>query len=232
MDIFIIDDDVAFSEMLKKDIINHFSVLYDDFSICIIYENFNKILDFQSIDLVFMDIDLRTGYNGINLASYIKCIFPQVLLIFVSFNDEFVFPALSVDFFQFIRKTKYQYDVSKVLNQTRSYLAENTMKIAVKIHGRKYSIKLSDINYILSIGRDLIIKTNDSDFTMFCSLKSFMEKINYQALIQIERNLVINLNFTESVTKTKVIMLNGEVYNVGRKYQNPLIEKYEIFLLK
>lgn len=63
MNILIIDDDLHFSKRLKKDIFNFFSDLYDNISVEIINDDFKKIINYSSIDLVFLDIDLKAKYS-------------------------------------------------------------------------------------------------------------------------------------------------------------------------
>ena len=147
-------------------------------------------------------------------------------------HEEFVFPALSIGFFQFIRKTQYDFDIRKVLKQVEVFLKKNLKKICIKMDGRSYVIRLSDIKYIMSIGHDLFISTYGKDYLIYSSLKKIMNQISFDELVQIERSLVVNLNFIKRMNKTSIITLTDEEYSVGRKYQNELVKKYEEFLLK
>lgn len=232
MDVLIVDDDLYFAEMIKNDVLTFFSGLYDDISIEILNDDFKKIVDYSSFDLIFLDIDLRTNYNGINIGLYVQSNFPNAIIVFVSSHEELVFSALSIRFFQFVRKSKYQTDIIKVLKQLKKYMDENIKKTVIKVNGRMHLIKFSEIIYLMSIGHDFIIKTIHEEFTIHTSLIKFMSVVNYKELVQIERNLIINLNFIKDVTRIKVIMFDNAEHNVGRKYQNNLIEKYEEFLLK
>lgn len=135
-------------------------------------------------------------------------------------------------FFQFIRKKQYDIDIIKVLNQIEFFLRENLKKICIKMEGRDYVIRLSDIRYIMSIGHDLYINTYKKEYLIHSSLKKFMDRISFVELVQIERSLVVNLNFIKRMNKTNILTLNDEEYSVGRKYQDELVRKYEEFLLK
>ncbi|WP_050637077.1 LytR/AlgR family response regulator transcription factor [Candidatus Stoquefichus sp. SB1] len=232
MNILIIDDDLCFSKIIKKDILSFFSDFYDDISIEVINTDFKKVVEYSTIDLIFLDIDLKTKYNGINIGQYIQSNFPKAIIVFVSSHEELVFSALSVRFFQFVRKSKYQTDIIKVLKQIKKHIDENIKKTVIRVNGRSHVIKISEIIYLMSIGHDLIIKTINNEFTIYSSLVKFMNEVDYKELVQIQRNMVINLNFTKDVTRIKVIMFDDVEHNVGRKYQNNLIEKYEEYLLK
>ena len=123
MHICILDDDILFSKKLEKDVKKFFGMIDNNLTIDIFNKNFSSIFDLKNIDIMFLDINLEEKFNGIRFASYIKNIFPNMLLVFISSNDEYVFSALSIGFFQFIRKNKYLYDTSIVFNQLKEYLS-------------------------------------------------------------------------------------------------------------
>ena len=104
MHICILDDDILFSKKLEKDVKKFFGMIDNNLTIDIFNKNFSSIFDLKNIDIMFLDINLEEKFNGIRFASYIKNIFPNMLLVFISSNDEYVFSALSIGFFQFIRK--------------------------------------------------------------------------------------------------------------------------------
>lgn len=233
MYICIVDDDIIFSKQLEEDVNNYFSKVDNELTIDIFNSNFSTVFDLKNIDIMFLDINLEEKFNGIRLASFIKNIFPNMLLVFISSNNEFVFSALSIGFFQFIRKTKYEHDKPIVFQQLKDYLSENSKKVVIRENGYQYAVKLSDIEYILSIGHDLIVKTTEREFVLINSLSNFLKEcVDNKELVQIARNLAINLQFTKKVTKTKVVMMNENEFSIGRKYQRNFIESYEEYLLK
>ena len=228
MYIVLVDDDVEFSHKLERDVKSHFRLIDEKINFIVINDTFEKIKDIEQIDLIFLDIEM----NGINIGSYLKYKFPKIIIVFVFMHEEFVFPALSIGFFQFIRKKQYDIDIIKVLNQIEFFLRENLKKICIKMEGRDYVIRLSDIRYIMSIGHDLYINTYKKEYLIHSSLNKFMDRISFVELVQIERSLVVNLNFIKRMNKTNILTLNDEEYSVGRKYQDELVRKYEEFLLK
>ena len=232
MNIVLVDDDITFSNKLEADIKLYFKCLDEKINFIVLNDSFETIRDIDQIDLIFLDVDLNFEINGIDIGAYLKSKFPKIIIVFVSMHEEFVFPALSIGFFQFIRKTQYDFDIRKVLKQVEVFLKKNLKKICIKMDGRSYVIRLSDIKYIMSIGRDLFISTYGKDYLIYSSLKKFMNQISFDELVQIERCLVVNLNFIKRMNKTSIITLTDEEYSVGRKYQNELVKKYEEFLLK
>jgi len=229
--ILIIDDDKEFAEYLCKEFKRYFSYLREKLDTILITENFDKVLSINSPDIVFIDVDLVT-HSSIGLAKYIKNAFPNSIFIFMSNYDDLVFSTLSVGIFQFIRKKQAEKDILEVFVLLKDYIANHFQKTIIRIKGVSYVIQLKDIEYVLSIGHDLIIQTNDKSYTISSSVDNFLKQNNYVDFIQIQRTLVINFNYTKSVERGRVVMKNGREYKVGRKYQNGLIERYEEFLLR
>lgn len=232
MNVLIIDDNIEFSKRLENDVINYFDSVYDELKVHIINGNFRTSLDFSSIDLVFLDIDLNEKYTGLNLATLIKKFYPNAILVFVSNHESFVFPALSIGFFQFIRKNKYNEDIVKVFEQIKKYMNNHTKILIVEIEGRKQTINCNDIMYVLIIGHDLVVKTIEKDYVLHQSLTKFIKQLGYKELIQINKNMAVNINYAKIVVRTKVTMTNGEEYTVGRRYQDNLLKQYEEALLR
>lgn len=232
MNIVIADDDFFYVKTLEKDVKNYFSTIDRKINIFILTENFYSILNYTAIDVIFLDVDLKTEKNGIALGKQIKKIFPNIILVFTSSNNDFVFPALSIGFFQFIRKNEYNYDIEKVFLQIKNYYIEHNKKTIIIVDKKRVILKLNEIIYILSIGHELTIKTISNEYNLSISLKKFKDSIDFKYLIQIQRNLIINLSFVNEITRTELTMNDNKKYKIGRKYQDSALKKYERFLLQ
>ncbi len=183
MNIVLVDDDIEFSNKLKVDVKLYFKQLDENINFIVLNDSFDTIKDIDQIDLIFLDVDLNFEMNGIDIGAYLKSKFPKIIIVFVSMHEDFVFPALSIGFFQFIRKTKYDFDIVKVLKQIEDYLKENLKKICIKMDGRSYVVRLNDIKYIMSIGHDLYINTYQKEYLIYSSLKKFMDQISFDELV-------------------------------------------------
>lgn len=233
MKIAIFDDDAIFSQNLSNELKKYYKKLIVPIEINIISNNFS-LDSFENLDIAFIDINLN-GKNGIALAKYMTDISPKILIIFISSRDELVFNALSVPTFQFIRKSKFKEDCAKVFNQLYKYIQTYNKKIILEINDRKTVINLNEIEYLLSFGRDLLIKMISNDYIIVSTLKEIMHKIeekSYYDLIQINRNQIVNLNYVTHIKSSKVILNDNIEYPIGRKYKSAFIKKYEEFLLR
>lgn len=233
MNIMIFEDDVKFAECLSEKIYIYFHELIKSIHIDMITKDFSFDIT-TNCDIAFVDINLGEK-NGITLAKYIKNLSPQTLIIFVSSKEELVFHALSVSTFQFIRKSKFDEDCMRVFEQLYQYILQQEKKILLEIDGRKTVIHINNIQFILSFGRDLLIKTTDNEYILPSSIKSILNRIeekSYYDLIQISRNQVINLNYIFSIQSSTIVTIDGKNYTIGRKYKDELVNRYEEYLLR
>lgn len=232
MHIVIADDDLLFVQKLKKDIHLFISSLQDDINIHTYTTKFNKILLLDQVDIIFLDINLERKKEGFQIGSKINELFPKALLIYISSVDDFVYPALSFDIFQFIRKNNYDVDFVKTCRKLEKYIKEHIKKITIEVNGRKQVLILDQIQYILSIGHDLHIQYQDQMIIISSSIKNFLQSLDYKDIIQIQRNMAINLNQIKSVKNYDILMEDNKTYNVGRIYRNDFERAYNGYLLR
>lgn len=229
MNVLIVDDDINFINTLKQDFIYYFRIFCHDLNFEIKTNDFHKI-EMNEIDIAFIDIDLKSC-NGIVLAENLRKQFPTLIIIFISSREELVFKTLVTGVFQFIRKAQYESDKFIVFNQLNEYLETNYLKKIIKTKGNDTVIQVIKIEYIISIGHDIVIQTKDKSYTTKSTMKEMLEYLNYPFIVQIQKGLAINLKYIKKFKKDKVLTLDGKEHNVGRKYQENLLIKYKEFLL-
>lgn len=228
MNILILDDDQSFIDELYDDFIHHFHYIHDlEFELKT--DSFQEI-NFKKIDIAFIDIDLIND-NGIDIAKKLRIRFPNLLIIFISSREELVFQTLTAGIFQFIRKAKYDRDKEIVFEQLKKYINANFGKKILEVNGRKIVLEVNKIKYILSIGHDIIIKENDNEYIIKSSISEILDFFRSRYLVQIQRNLIINLQYIKEVKKTYVITNDNDEYKIGRIYQKDFLNQYEEYLL-
>lgn len=228
MNILFIDNDKELTEKLYHDFITYFSLYKDKFVIKIINNDFNNI-PLNNINIVFIDIDLKIC-SGIDIAKKITKISPTSKIIYFTYREDLVFDALDTNIFQFIRKGKYKLDINTVFRKLEKYIKED--RRIIDYNGRQIIIDINDIQYIVSIGRNITIHCNNNEYTLKSSIKEILELLNSSSLVQIQRTLIINMNMINKITKTKILTNDNHSYIIGRKYSDNLIYQYEKYLFK
>lgn len=148
-------------------------------------------------------------------------------------NENVIFKYLQYGIFQFVRKKQYEESMQFVLKELKAFLRRMNVKRIISINGEKISIRVDDIQYIVSLGHESIIHlSNDEEYTLKKSLGHALQEIDYLCLVQIQRNLAINLKYIKNYQKTKIVTLDNQCYSVGRIYQDELLMQYENYLLE
>lgn len=228
MNVLIVDDDIQFSKQLSKDFLSYFSYK-NNLSIEIKNTDFFDIHS-TYIDIALLDIDLQIK-NGIDFGEFLRKLFPKIIIIFVSAREDMVFNTFSAGVFQFIRKSQYEHDSKIVFDQLKKYLKKRSHFRTLTINGRVVTINLNDVQYIIALGQDIIIKSGNGNHTLKSSIKDILSILDCSLFVQIQRGIVVNFNYLKVVQKNKVITADNVEYVVGRKYRNSIIKKYEDYLL-
>lgn len=229
MRILICDDDRNFVDKLKSDINQFFVSLKRSVNIVFRCEDFDNIEHFN-YDVIFMDIELKTK-DGIELARVAKNLNPDILVIFISNRDDLVFKALSVEMFQFVRKVNYKYDLMIVLRQLIRYFDRSIRTVLIPGQNQSEKIYIKDIEYLLSVGHEVIIKCKDKEVLYKSSLIKAIEYISSDDIVQIQKGLAINMRTIVRKTANKVTCGYGE-YIIGRSYKENFKNKYQEYLLR
>lgn len=218
MNVLICDDDRFFSLELEKDLKSYFKQV----NTTVINDNFNLINGVY--DVVFMDIELD-DLDGIKLAQKLKNKHNS-LIIFISSHENLVFNTFIVEPFQFIRKNHYLEDKEIVFKQLKDKLQTLYIPITLKENKRVIQLPIKDIYSVISIGHDLIIHTNDHDYTTIGILKDFYNKYSHTSLIQVQKNLIINMLHIDSYAHN-IISYNHKNITIGRIYRKNFLDHYD-----
>lgn len=229
MKILVCDDDVDFTEQLSKDIICFFEKRNIEINIKKKSNNFLQYLEFD-FQVIFMDIDL-IEMSGIDLAEIFREKAPTTLIVFMSSRNDLIFDTLSIGIFQFIRKNNYERDFLRTMTQIYEYYLKKEKSILLDINKRKTKIILSDIMYVMSIGHEILIKCYNKEYTVKSTLKNFLDQADFSNLIQVQRNLIVNIDYVIEFYKWGV-ECGGATFDIGRKYQKDFLKAYERYLLR
>lgn len=199
MNILICDDNTAFAMQLQKDINEYFH--NPNMITNMITDHFDQIEG--TYDVIFMDIELNDK-NGIEIAKYHKNKH-DCLVIFTSSHENLVF------------------------KQLKEKLLTLYITITLKDSKRSLQIPIQDIYSVVSIGHDLVVHTPKEDYMTTGTLKDFCNDYINTTLVQIQKNMIINLQYVEDYNRN-IILYNNENLTVGRIYKNNFLHHYKEYI--
>ena len=228
MKVLICDDDIQFSNVLANDFKDYFFYKLNNVDIEIANCDFSSYKNSQA-DVCFMDIDL-VGENGIHIVKEMKKHNKNLVVIFVSVREDLVFNTFSVEPFQFIRKNHYQSDLYEVFRQLNGKINRKYAKIMIRDNKRFIYLAVDEIITVIIFMHDLIINTSRGTYYSTGTLKHFYEKNKKTSLVQIQKNMIINIEKIKSISKNNIIYEDGKTYEIGRVYKDDFKAKYEEYI--
>ena len=110
----VVDDDREFSYKLSIYIDNFLKGIFKSYQVAEINEKFDDFSQYQDIDLLFIDIDLK-DLNGINIIKRLQRNNVNYPIIYVSSRQELVFSSLTTQPFYFVRKQNLEDDLKELI---------------------------------------------------------------------------------------------------------------------
>lgn len=209
-------------------------------------ESVLNILENSNVNAVFVDIHLG-DMNGTSLASVIKKLYPNVLIVFATAYDNYAVKAFDMEVLDYITKPfdlerleqtvqkilvkQHQMSVSRLFDLTASCSPE---KLPISKGKNVMLINICDIVYIETNGKGVLIHTFSGDYTGNYTLNFYEQRLANQSFYRIQKSYLINLKQLEEIIPwfnngycAKMIGFKNETLPIGR---NQIKELRQIYL--
>ena len=224
----VVDDDRKFSYKLSGYIDSFLKGIFKNYQVLEINEKFDDFSQYQNIDLLFIDIDLK-DLNGINIIKRLQMNNVDYPIIYVS-RQELVFSSLSTQPFYFVRKQNLENDLKELFKLLNIYYKKTMKMITFDYYGRKTSIFLKDIHYITSFGHDISIVCDQETYTYRSSLKDALKLIDSPVVVQVHRSYAVSMMYIKE-DKNNIILKDETCITLGKKYVDEFMFQYREYLI-
>ena len=202
-----------------------------------IYENkvketIEELLIFEKqIDILFLDIQMN-GKNGMETAKEIRKKDKNVIIIFVTAIEEYVFQAFDVGAFHYIVKPiddrKFVQILSKAVEEWKSYRTyrKDTEEKSLLIDNGGIHIKvmIEDIVYAEVFNRKVVIHKINETIEYYGKL-SDLEAVAGDSFFRPHRAYLINFKYVEKYNATTIYLEKGMVLMAKQNYPE-FVKKY------
>lgn len=176
-----------------------------------------NVLKSQTVDILLLDIDLPQ-INGMEIASELKQLKHQPLLIFVTCHESLVYESFQYQPFDFIRKSCYEKDlklsllraIKQLVNQKKDYVLEQAEGII--------RLQLSEILYFESCANYLKIVTEQNIYQQRKALQNVEAELKDFGFVRIHRGYLLNQRAVHVLKNDRVILINKEELPIGRHF--------------
>lgn len=169
----------------------------------------------NNIDMIFIDIELGED-NGIEFAKRIE-LNSNHRIVFVSNKGGYIFNAICLQPYFFIRKYKIDQDL-KTLSLLYQKEKRNNEIVLHKKNG-DYILKKDEILLVESLDHDLKIITTNEVIMYRGTMQNFFSLMKgSHSFLQIHKSFIINADKVKKIENKIVVLSNDLEIPIGKKY--------------
>lgn len=179
-------------------------------------------------DILFLDIQMP-GLNGIQTAKELRKKNRQMLIIFVTVTEDYVFQSFDVGAFHYLVKPFEDKKFEEVLQKAVMQFEERIMEqksvrkqkpsLMITSKGEHLAIPLEEIVYAEVYNRKIIIHTMESDVEYYGKMKE-LQKIAGEDFYRSHRAYLINFNFVTKYNAAAIYLKKGQACIAKQNYQD------------
>lgn len=182
-------------------------------------------------DIAFLDIEMP-GLSGIKTAAQLKSISRDLIVIFVSNHQQYVFDAFSVEAFRYLLKPvsqkKLQSELFLALEKYRSLHAVYTLQGRIQT-----ALPIKDILYLEIRGHVLLIHLW-AQKTLYCKgkLNDEERRLTSHGFIRCHKSYLVNPKYIREIAKLSIRLQNGEDVPISKKKRPEVMKRFQEFLAR
>ena len=222
MRIGICDDEKEIRELIEDKV----RKLYPQSDI-LLYTSGEELLAGKLPDILLLDIQMQ-GQSGIETAKELRLIDKQLIIIFVTAIEDYVFQAFDVDALNYLVKPFSDAKFSEVLKKAAQQLADRKKSqftdekkdkpsLFITTKGEHIVVNFEDIIYAEVYDRKVIIHTLDTDIEYYGKLKDLEEKAG-EGFYRPHRAYLVNFNYIRKYDATTIYLKKGQALMAKQNY--------------
>lgn len=184
-----------------------------------------KYVDDNKIDVLILDINLKSDKSGLELASFVRQRNKDTYIIFTTAHLEYAMMAYKFKTFDYLAKPV----TSDRLEETVVRLFDDINglpKKYIKIDNKKTIIDESEVLFIKRDGMKLIFHTKSRDYETYSSFNKIQDSLP-DNFVRAHKSFIVNINNIVNLdpVANMVYFDNGSACDIGPKYKNDFIEE-------
>jgi len=151
-------------------------------------------------------------------AEKIRKVDSDVIIIFITSTVQYAVQGYAVDALGYVLKpvpyTQFEQLFDKAI--TRVNAKKQHVYVKVSVDDKQMKLDCDTISYIESQRNNVIIHTDDMDYTTIGPLKRFDEMLMEHGFSKCHNAYIVNLSRVEAVQKEEVLLTNGVALPISR----------------
>jgi DNA-binding LytR/AlgR family response regulator len=224
LNILIVEDDLLIAEMLKR-MLNKL-----DCNVCKVCTNFDNTIEFvasnQSIDLVFLDINLQSKKNGIDIAFELKNTFEIPFVYLTSYSDLKTIKKASKTLPEnYLNKPFSETELFTTLEIVKQKIKAQPKTIVIKNNGANVKLNINDICFVKKEQNYIEIFTDQKRYVIRQSINMLIEEVNDKNFVRVHRSYAVQLTRVESI-KSQEIKVGEHIIPLSRGFKDVVTKQF------
>ena len=178
------------------------------------------------VDVILLDIDLKSNISGLDIANKIRSINKKVYIIFTTAHLEYLMLAYKCKTFDYLPKPISMENLERTILRLFNDINENhTKKDFIKINNNNTIIRADSVLYIEKDHTKLIFKTQDADYSVYSSFNKIEEKLpsNFK---RCHKSYIVNINNIKEINNDVIHFVNNSKLEcqIGHIYKKNFME--------
>ena len=171
----------------------------------------------EPADILILDIDMPE-ISGLELAERLRVDNEDIIIIFLSAHEEFVFKAIEFQPFRYIRKIRLDAEMPLAIRSAVRVIEKNSDKqIVLNTDDGEMKVMISEIMYYETKKRKIAVHLkNGNNFLVNKKIADMQKLINKESFIMIHRSCVVNANYVKNILNGIFVLDNDEKLIVSR----------------
>lgn len=224
MRIGICDDQKEIREILTDQVKKYYPA--EDIAV---YSSGEELLAARKLpDILFLDVQMPEK-DGMETARELRKRDRQMIIIFVTVTEDYVFQSFDVGAFHYLIKPleeeKFEEVLQKAVRQVRERDSEDAgtgkerQSLIVTSKGQHITVPVQEIVYAEVFNRKIILHTMDADIEYYGKLKE-LEKKAGEDFYRPHRAYLINLNFVRKYNAGAIYLKRGQALVAKQNYHD------------
>lgn len=182
----------------------------------------NAITSGKRYDVLFLDI-MMPEIDGISLARELRELDEDMLIVFITSKIEFMQTGYEVKAFRYLLKDQIDTGLPRIWKDIEQELLDRAdTYFTYEFERKTYRYPCRDVLYLESNLRRIILHTNRDTAVLYGKLDDLA--IKYPKFVRIHKSYLVNRRHLRSISAGMVVLSNGDVLPISRKYANSLEE--------
>lgn len=168
-------------------------------------------------DIVILDIDMP-DQNGFEAAEQIRQAYPDILLLFYTSHEQYVFESFRFQPFRYIRKQYADKELGLALSAAEDVLSKRFKRnVMLRTKDESLLVSTDDIMYFETARRRIDVHMKDGRvLNVGHSLKELTAQLDSPDFIMILSGVVVNVRYIKTYSGSVITLENDVRLNVSR----------------